>query len=57
MPSCRTRRPSVTVLIPAHNEENVIVQTVASVLLSDLKDLRIIVVDDGSADKRVNSST
>src|SRR6266849_5774670 len=43
--------PSVTVLIPAHNEENVIVQTVTSVLLSDLKDLRIIVVDDGSADK------
>src|SRR5438046_873558 len=43
--------PSVTVLIPAHNEENVIVQTIASVLLSDLEDLRVIVVDDGSADK------
>jgi len=43
--------PSVTVLIPAHNEENVIVQTVTSVLLSDWKDLRIIVVDDGSIDK------
>jgi peptidoglycan-N-acetylglucosamine deacetylase len=43
--------PSVTVLIPAHNEENVIVQTVKSVLLSDLEDLRIIVVNDGSADK------
>jgi cellulose synthase/poly-beta-1,6-N-acetylglucosamine synthase-like glycosyltransferase/spore germination protein YaaH/peptidoglycan/xylan/chitin deacetylase (PgdA/CDA1 family) len=43
--------PGVTVLIPAHNEENVIVQTVKSVLLSDLKDLRIIVVNDGSADK------
>jgi cellulose synthase/poly-beta-1,6-N-acetylglucosamine synthase-like glycosyltransferase/peptidoglycan/xylan/chitin deacetylase (PgdA/CDA1 family)/spore germination protein YaaH len=43
--------PSVTVLIPAHNEENVIVQTVSSVLQSDLKDLRIIVVNDGSADK------
>ena len=27
--------PSVTVLIPAHNEETVIVQTVTSVLLSD----------------------
>src|SRR5258708_30349960 len=40
--------PSVTVLIPAHNEPNVIVQTVNSVLLSDLKDLRIIVVDDCS---------
>src|SRR5438552_7611936 len=29
--------PSVTVLIPAHNEQSVIVQTVDSVLLSDLK--------------------
>src|SRR5712664_542105 len=43
--------PSVAVLIPAHNEENVIVQTVTSVLLSDLKDLQIIVVNDGSIDK------
>ena len=43
--------PSVTVLIPAHNEESVIVQTVSSVLQSDLKDLRIIVVNDGSTDK------
>ena len=43
--------PSVTVLIPAHNEENVIVQTITSVLLSDLQDLRIIVVNDGSTDK------
>jgi cellulose synthase/poly-beta-1,6-N-acetylglucosamine synthase-like glycosyltransferase/peptidoglycan/xylan/chitin deacetylase (PgdA/CDA1 family) len=43
--------PGVTVLIPAHNEESVIVQTIASVLLSDHKDLRIIVVDDGSMDK------
>jgi cellulose synthase/poly-beta-1,6-N-acetylglucosamine synthase-like glycosyltransferase/peptidoglycan/xylan/chitin deacetylase (PgdA/CDA1 family) len=43
--------PSVTVLIPAHNEESVIVQTVTSVLLSDLEDLQIIVVNDGSTDK------
>jgi cellulose synthase/poly-beta-1,6-N-acetylglucosamine synthase-like glycosyltransferase len=43
--------PSVTVLIPAHNEERVIVQTVTSVLLSDIPGLRIIVVDDGSIDK------
>src|SRR5438309_11422974 len=43
--------PSVTVLIPAHNEESVIVQTVKSVLLSDLHDLRIIVVNDGSTDR------
>jgi len=43
--------PSVSVLIPAHNEESVIVQTVKSVLASDLKDLRVIVVNDGSADR------
>src|SRR5712675_1116805 len=43
--------PAVTVLIPAHNEETVIVQTVKSVLASDLKDLRVIVVNDGSIDR------
>ena len=43
--------PAVSVLIPAHNEETVIVQTVKSVLASDLKDLRVIVVNDGSADR------
>jgi len=43
--------PRVTVLIPAHNEESVIVQTVQSVLMSDLHDIRVIVVDDGSADR------
>ncbi|MGC2285271.1 MAG: glycosyltransferase [Candidatus Acidiferrum sp.] len=42
--------PAVTVLIPAHNEENVVVQTIASVLASDLKSLRVIVVNDGSTD-------
>jgi peptidoglycan-N-acetylglucosamine deacetylase len=42
--------PSVTVLIPAHNEESVIVQTVQSVLLSDYTNMHVIVVDDGSAD-------
>jgi cellulose synthase/poly-beta-1,6-N-acetylglucosamine synthase-like glycosyltransferase len=43
--------PAVTVLIPAHNEETVIVQTVKSVLASDLKDLQVIVVNDGSSDR------
>jgi cellulose synthase/poly-beta-1,6-N-acetylglucosamine synthase-like glycosyltransferase/spore germination protein YaaH/peptidoglycan/xylan/chitin deacetylase (PgdA/CDA1 family) len=43
--------PGVTVLIPAHNEETVIVQTVKSVLASDLQDLHIIVVNDGSGDR------
>ncbi len=42
--------PSASVLIPAHNEESVIVQTVTSVLASDLQDLQVIVIDDGSTD-------
>jgi len=43
--------PEVTVLIPAYNEQSVIVQTVQSVLHSDLSDIRVIVVDDGSSDR------
>ena len=42
--------PSVTVLIPAHNEEGVIVQTVTSVLASDHPEIHVIVVNDGSTD-------
>jgi cellulose synthase/poly-beta-1,6-N-acetylglucosamine synthase-like glycosyltransferase/peptidoglycan/xylan/chitin deacetylase (PgdA/CDA1 family)/spore germination protein YaaH len=42
--------PRVAVLIPAFNEEKVIVRTVRSVLNSDYPNLRIIVVDDGSSD-------
>ncbi len=43
--------PPVTVLIPAYCEEDTIVGTVASVLVSDYPNLRVIVVDDGSTDK------
>jgi peptidoglycan-N-acetylglucosamine deacetylase len=42
--------PRVAVLIPAYNEEKVIVRTVRSVLHSDYKNLRILVIDDGSTD-------
>src|SRR5262249_56700060 len=38
--------PGVTVLIPAHNEESVIVQTVTSVLASDYPAMHVIVVND-----------
>ncbi len=43
--------PSVCVLIPAHNEESVIVETVRAALASDYPDLRVIVANDGSADR------
>ncbi len=43
--------PRVAVLIPAYNEEAVIVRTIRSVLNSDYKNLHVIVVDDGSVDR------
>ena len=45
-----TFEPRVAVLVPAYNEETVIVRTVRSVLRSDYKNMRIIVIDDGSTD-------
>jgi cellulose synthase/poly-beta-1,6-N-acetylglucosamine synthase-like glycosyltransferase/peptidoglycan/xylan/chitin deacetylase (PgdA/CDA1 family)/spore germination protein YaaH len=43
--------PSVAVVVPAYNEEKVIVQTVTSLLACDLPtQFEIIVVDDGSSD-------
>jgi hypothetical protein len=42
--------PRVAVLIPAYNEETVIVRTIRSVLNSDYKNLHVIVIDDGSTD-------
>ena len=42
--------PRVAVLIPAFNEEKVIVRTVRSVLNSDYANLNVIVIDDGSSD-------
>ena len=43
--------PPVSVLIPAYNEEDVIVETVEAALASSYPHLRVVVVDDGSADR------
>ena len=43
--------PRVAVLVPAYNEEKVIVRTIRSVLHSDYKNLRVLVIDDGSKDR------
>ena len=52
--ACRCRRmgqpPAVTVLIPAFNEEKVIVATVERILASDYPNLEVLVIDDGSKD-------
>jgi len=42
---------SVSVLIPAYNEEKVIAATVERILASDYHNLEILVIDDGSLDR------
>jgi peptidoglycan/xylan/chitin deacetylase (PgdA/CDA1 family)/GT2 family glycosyltransferase len=43
--------PLVSVIVPAYNEEAVILATLRSLLASDYTNLEIIVVDDGSKDR------
>ena len=43
--------PGVTVLIPAYNEQGVILQTITSVLAADYPAMHVIVVNDGSSDE------
>jgi peptidoglycan-N-acetylglucosamine deacetylase len=44
-------QPEVSVLIPAYNEESVIVNTVRAALASKYPKLEILVIDDGSTDR------
>jgi cellulose synthase/poly-beta-1,6-N-acetylglucosamine synthase-like glycosyltransferase/peptidoglycan/xylan/chitin deacetylase (PgdA/CDA1 family)/spore germination protein YaaH len=44
-------QPRVAVIIPGYNEEKVIVRTIRSVMMSNYKNIRIVVIDDGSKDK------
>ena len=49
-PSDSDYRPTVSVIIPAYNEERVIVDSLRHVLASSYPDLQVIVADDGSKD-------
>jgi len=50
--------PPVTILIAAYNEENSIASTLSGIFLQDYPaDIRIIVINDGSSDKTVESVT
>ncbi len=43
--------PLVSIIVPAHNEEEYIEESIRSLLNSDYPNLEIIVIDDGSTDK------
>lgn len=43
-------KPFITVMIPAHNEESVITQTVENILSIDYENFEVIVIDDRSED-------
>lgn len=43
-------QPTVSIIVPAFNEEKVIERTVRSLLASDYPDFEVIIVDDGSSD-------
>ncbi len=49
--------PKVAVLIPAYNEEKVIERTIRSVLASTYKNMRLVVIDDGSKDATFEVAT
>jgi cellulose synthase/poly-beta-1,6-N-acetylglucosamine synthase-like glycosyltransferase/peptidoglycan/xylan/chitin deacetylase (PgdA/CDA1 family)/spore germination protein YaaH len=49
-PGGKDYAPRVAVLIPAYNEAKVIVRTIRSVMMSNYKNIRVIVIDDGSTD-------
>ena len=50
-PGPLSRRPSVSLISPAHNEEELIVQSAKAFLASDYMPLELVVVDDGSTDE------
>jgi cellulose synthase/poly-beta-1,6-N-acetylglucosamine synthase-like glycosyltransferase len=50
-PLRRALQPGVSVLVPAYDEQPVIVSSVRSMLASDYEPLEIVIVDDGSSDR------
>lgn len=50
----KVEKPKVSVIIPAYNTEKYIEKCLASVIMQTLKEIEIIVINDGSTDKTIN---
>ena len=46
--------PRITIVLPVHNGENFVKETLLSIQNQDFKDVEIIIIDDQSTDKSVN---
>ncbi len=46
-----SRWPSISILIPAYNEQEIVLETICSALGQDYPDFEVIVIDDGSTDR------
>jgi cellulose synthase/poly-beta-1,6-N-acetylglucosamine synthase-like glycosyltransferase len=57
LPGLENLVPPVTVIVPAYNEEKVIVQNVRSLLSISYARIEVIVVNDGSADRTLDELT
>jgi cellulose synthase/poly-beta-1,6-N-acetylglucosamine synthase-like glycosyltransferase len=53
--SMSPQTPSVSILIPAHNEEKVVMRTIRSALSIDYPLFEVIVINDGSEDKTLEN--
>ncbi len=49
-------KPSVSVIIPVRDRENLVAEAVRSALAQDVEGLEVIVVDDGSTDRSVSAA-
>lgn len=51
----RPLRPGISIIVPAYNEQPVIVESVRSLLASNYDPLEVVVVDDGSSDGTIEA--